>query len=175
MIHLFGTDVSKISHSIEFMRDRPTTNRPFGVDIARVDPNTDRPQKRSDRSEKRCIVTYTRIRKKSGYRSDNPLFVLTGGSEDVGYGHRLLIFYVSLAAGYRAAGAGGATAKSRHCCRTPAASAWYDFCMNVNRPEDFDVVVLGAGAAGLMCAITAGARGRRVRYSTTPTKSAKRS
>ena len=34
--------------------------------------------------------------------------------------------------------------------------------MNVNRPEDFDVVVLGAGAAGLMCAMTAGARGRRV-------------
>jgi predicted Rossmann fold flavoprotein len=28
--------------------------------------------------------------------------------------------------------------------------------------EDFDVVVLGAGAAGLMCALTAGQRGRRV-------------
>ena len=35
--------------------------------------------------------------------------------------------------------------------------AWYDFCMNANRPEDFDVVVLGAGAAGLMCAMTTGA------------------
>ena len=28
---------------------------------------------------------------KSGYRSDNPLFVRTGGSEDIGYGHRLLL------------------------------------------------------------------------------------
>ena len=28
--------------------------------------------------------------------------------------------------------------------------------------EDFDVVILGAGAAGLMCALTAGGRGRRV-------------
>src|SRR6201996_7281935 len=28
--------------------------------------------------------------------------------------------------------------------------------------EDFDVVVLGAGAAGMMCAIEAGKRGRRV-------------
>ena len=28
--------------------------------------------------------------------------------------------------------------------------------------RDYDVVVLGAGAAGLMCAMTAGARGRRV-------------
>jgi predicted flavoprotein YhiN len=27
---------------------------------------------------------------------------------------------------------------------------------------EFDVVILGAGAAGLMCAITAGQRGRRV-------------
>ena len=30
------------------------------------------------------------------------------------------------------------------------------------KPEAFDVVVLGAGAAGLMCAIEAGKRGRRV-------------
>ena len=29
-------------------------------------------------------------------------------------------------------------------------------------PRQFDVVVLGAGAAGLMCAATAGQRGRRV-------------
>src|SRR6202042_1300749 len=29
-------------------------------------------------------------------------------------------------------------------------------------PTAFDVIVLGAGAAGLMCAITAGQRGRRV-------------
>ena len=28
--------------------------------------------------------------------------------------------------------------------------------------QNFDVIVLGAGAAGLMCAMTAGARGRRV-------------
>ena len=28
--------------------------------------------------------------------------------------------------------------------------------------EDFDVVVIGAGAAGMMCAIEAGKRGRRV-------------
>src|ERR1700756_3146113 len=30
------------------------------------------------------------------------------------------------------------------------------------RPEQFDVVVIGAGAAGMMCAIEAGKRGRRV-------------
>ena len=29
-------------------------------------------------------------------------------------------------------------------------------------PENFDVIVIGAGAAGMMCAMTAGARGRRV-------------
>ncbi len=29
-------------------------------------------------------------------------------------------------------------------------------------PEDFDVIILGAGAAGLMCALTAGQRGRKV-------------
>src|ERR1700679_3087277 len=29
-------------------------------------------------------------------------------------------------------------------------------------PREFDVIVLGAGAAGLMCAATAGQRGRRV-------------
>ncbi|MCW5558915.1 MAG: NAD(P)/FAD-dependent oxidoreductase, partial [Verrucomicrobiae bacterium] len=28
--------------------------------------------------------------------------------------------------------------------------------------ESFDVIVLGAGAAGMFCAATAGARGRRV-------------
>jgi predicted flavoprotein YhiN len=28
--------------------------------------------------------------------------------------------------------------------------------------EAFDVIILGAGAAGLMCALTAGQRGRRV-------------
>ncbi len=28
--------------------------------------------------------------------------------------------------------------------------------------EGYDVIVIGAGAAGLMCAMTAGARGRRV-------------
>ncbi len=31
-----------------------------------------------------------------------------------------------------------------------------------NLPETFDVIILGAGAAGLMCALTAGQRGRRV-------------
>ena len=30
------------------------------------------------------------------------------------------------------------------------------------REEAFDVVILGAGAAGLMCALTAGQRGRKV-------------
>src|SRR5271157_4589341 len=30
------------------------------------------------------------------------------------------------------------------------------------KPRQFDVIVLGAGAAGLMCAATAGQRGRRV-------------
>ena len=30
------------------------------------------------------------------------------------------------------------------------------------RAEDFDIVVIGAGAAGMMCAIEAGKRGRRV-------------
>ena len=30
------------------------------------------------------------------------------------------------------------------------------------REEEFDAIVLGAGAAGLMCALTAGKRGRRV-------------
>ncbi|WNJ98918.1 NAD(P)/FAD-dependent oxidoreductase [Thalassospiraceae bacterium LMO-JJ14] len=34
--------------------------------------------------------------------------------------------------------------------------------MTQNRPLQFDVIVIGAGAAGLMCALTAGARGRRV-------------
>src|ERR1700681_677592 len=29
-------------------------------------------------------------------------------------------------------------------------------------PQEFDVIVLGGGAAGLMCAIEAGKRGRRV-------------
>ncbi|HZL52227.1 MAG TPA: NAD(P)/FAD-dependent oxidoreductase, partial [Terracidiphilus sp.] len=29
-------------------------------------------------------------------------------------------------------------------------------------PRQFDVIVLGAGAAGLMCAAVAGQRGRRV-------------
>ncbi|MDC4227832.1 MAG: FAD-dependent oxidoreductase [Candidatus Manganitrophus sp.] len=33
--------------------------------------------------------------------------------------------------------------------------------MNVS--EQFDVIVIGGGAAGLMCALTAGQRGRRVR------------
>ena len=28
--------------------------------------------------------------------------------------------------------------------------------------SEFDVIVIGAGAAGMMCAMTAGARGRRV-------------
>src|SRR6202050_5948632 len=32
----------------------------------------------------------------------------------------------------------------------------------MSAPRQFDVVVLGAGAAGLMCAATAGQRGRRV-------------
>jgi len=32
----------------------------------------------------------------------------------------------------------------------------------INNPRDVDVIVLGAGAAGLMCALTAGRRGRRV-------------
>ena len=34
--------------------------------------------------------------------------------------------------------------------------------MNNARPEEFDVIVLGAGAAGMLCAMTAGSRGRRV-------------
>ncbi len=34
--------------------------------------------------------------------------------------------------------------------------------MSQNNITDFDVIVIGAGAAGLMCAITAGRRGRRV-------------
>ena len=34
--------------------------------------------------------------------------------------------------------------------------------MNENRLNNYDVIVLGAGAAGMMCAMTAGARGRRV-------------
>ncbi|MBT8142022.1 MAG: NAD(P)/FAD-dependent oxidoreductase [Gammaproteobacteria bacterium] len=34
--------------------------------------------------------------------------------------------------------------------------------MSVNNPNHYDVIVIGAGAAGLMCAITAGQRGRRV-------------
>ena len=34
--------------------------------------------------------------------------------------------------------------------------------MELKKPERFDVVVIGGGAAGLMCAITAGRRGRRV-------------
>src|SRR5271168_1195944 len=34
--------------------------------------------------------------------------------------------------------------------------------MSVSTPSHFDVIVLGAGAAGLMCAATAGRRGRRV-------------
>ena len=33
---------------------------------------------------------------------------------------------------------------------------------NMNAADEFDVAVLGAGAAGMMCAMTAGARGRRV-------------
>jgi predicted Rossmann fold flavoprotein len=32
----------------------------------------------------------------------------------------------------------------------------------MNRPPSFDIIILGAGAAGLMCAITAAQRGRRV-------------
>ena len=34
--------------------------------------------------------------------------------------------------------------------------------MTQDRPNRFDVIVIGAGAAGMMCALTAGARGRRV-------------
>lgn len=34
--------------------------------------------------------------------------------------------------------------------------------MNAESSRDYDVIVIGAGAAGLMCAITAGQRGRRV-------------
>ena len=34
--------------------------------------------------------------------------------------------------------------------------------MSNARAQEFDVIVLGAGAAGMMCAMTAGARGRRV-------------
>ncbi len=40
----------------------------------------------------------------------------------------------------------------------PDAVCW----QNRGMPSDFDVIVLGAGAAGLMCAIEAGKRGRRV-------------
>lgn len=32
----------------------------------------------------------------------------------------------------------------------------------MQNPEEFDVIILGAGAAGLMCALTAGQRGRKV-------------
>ncbi len=34
--------------------------------------------------------------------------------------------------------------------------------MTRNKPQTFDVIVIGAGAAGMMCALTAGGRGRRV-------------
>ena len=34
--------------------------------------------------------------------------------------------------------------------------------MTVSTELDFDVLIIGAGAAGLMCAIAAGQRGRRV-------------
>ena len=34
--------------------------------------------------------------------------------------------------------------------------------MSRERTSEFDVIVIGAGAAGLMCALTAGARGKRV-------------
>ena len=34
--------------------------------------------------------------------------------------------------------------------------------MNGYKSEKFDVIVLGAGAAGMMCALTAGGRNRRV-------------
>lgn len=45
--------------------------------------------------------------------------------------------------------------------RNPAASPRREV-MAAPQPEAFDVVVLGAGAAGMMCAIEAGKRGRRV-------------
>ncbi len=46
----------------------------------------------------------------------------------------------------------------------PAASAGWDSTISEQRfrAEHFDVVILGAGAAGLLCAATAGGRGRRV-------------
>ncbi|MEM6810252.1 MAG: FAD-dependent oxidoreductase, partial [Pseudomonadota bacterium] len=34
--------------------------------------------------------------------------------------------------------------------------------MSDPKRQDYDVIVIGGGAAGLMCAITAGQRGRRV-------------
>ena len=34
--------------------------------------------------------------------------------------------------------------------------------MSNNASHDYDVIILGAGAAGLLCAITAANRGRRV-------------
>src|SRR5207245_9436078 len=36
------------------------------------------------------------------------------------------------------------------------------FCFGFSMMQKYDVIVLGAGAAGLMCAIEAGKRGRRV-------------
>ena len=51
----------------------------------------------------------------------------------------------------------------------PGAASWPSpglaFCPRASRDaamEAFDVIILGAGAAGLMCALTAGQRGRRV-------------
>ena len=45
---------------------------------------------------------------------------------------------------------------ARRCCLAPFGTR------GINNPRDVDVIVLGAGAAGLMCALTAGRRGRRV-------------
>jgi predicted Rossmann fold flavoprotein len=39
---------------------------------------------------------------------------------------------------------------------------WYRLCVSSSPPHTFDAVVLGAGAAGMMCAALGGQRGRRV-------------
>jgi predicted Rossmann fold flavoprotein len=46
--------------------------------------------------------------------------------------------------------------------RSPALSVYSEYKPMPAAPRQFDVIVLGAGAAGLMCAVVAGQRGRRV-------------
>ena len=46
--------------------------------------------------------------------------------------------------------------------RSHGRSPWYAQSERLRLPHNFEVLILGAGAAGLMCAIEAGKRGRRV-------------